>query len=71
MARYKVNNATRVNERCSKNGIKWRFSGKTDDWQTYVDEWLNWHNRWTGQIAIRITDTETGEVVFEKWMEEA
>lgn len=70
MARYKVNKAEKVNTRCSKNGIKWRYAGTVENWQKAVEDWVHWHNRWTGQVAIRITDTETGEIVCEKWAEE-
>ena len=67
MRRYKVNKAETVNTRRSKNGIKWRYSGTVENWEKEVEDWLNWRNRRTNQIAIRITDVETGEIICEKW----
>lgn len=69
--RFKVNKAVKVNTKCSKNGIKWEYSGKVENWEKVVDDFVNWRNseRWTSMVAIRITDTETGEVVCEKWVE--
>ena len=67
MRRYKVNKAETVNTRCSKNGIKWRYSGTVENWEKEVEDWLNWRNRYTNQVAIRITDTETGKIIYEKW----
>jgi len=67
MRRYKVNKAETVNARCSKNGIKWRYSGTVENWEKEVEDWLNWRNRYTNQVAIRITDTETGKIICEKW----
>ena len=69
MARYKVNKAETVNTKCSKNGIKWRYSGTVENWEKAVDDWVHWRNsyRCTYQVAIRITDTETGKIVCEKW----
>lgn len=67
MARYKVNRATKVNTRRSKNGIKWRYSGTVENWEKVVNDWLNWRNRGTNQVAIRITDTETEKIICEKW----
>lgn len=67
MARYKINKACEVNTGVSKNGIKWRYSGSVEDWQKAVDDWLNWKGRYTGEVAIRITDTDTNKIVCEKW----
>lgn len=60
--RYKINIAEKAN---NKTGIKWRFRGKTENWEKIVEDWENGTTRYTREIALRITDCETGETVRE------
>lgn len=69
--KYKVNKADRVNTDAAKSGIKWRYSGKVDDWKKAVNDYEESRkNGWARTtVGIRITD-ETGTVIFEKIYEE-
>ena len=59
--RYKINTA-RVN--CY--GLRWEYRGKTDHWELWVKTFGEWH----GEKGIRVTDTVTNEVVYQKMYEE-
>ena len=63
MKRYKINRAYKTNKSVSKTGLKWKYEGKTDDWQSVVDDYNNYPTV-TGD-GIRVTDTETNEVIYE------
>ena len=63
MKKYKVNKARKYN-----GGVKWEYRGKTEDWKAIVQEFeqdIENNGIWY-YIGIRITDTETNEIVFEK-----
>ena len=66
MKKYKINSAYPVNKRASKNGIKWEYNGKVEDWKARVEEY---HSRkekgWTKAVGIRVTD-ENGQVIYEE-----
>ncbi len=76
MKKYKINTAYPVNTSASKNGVKWEYSGKKtfeeaqekkECFEKYMDQ--NRKNREAGycvMIGLRITDTETGEIVYER-----
>lgn len=74
MKRYKINNAEEVNTKASATGIKWRFGGSVDDYSETVNRFENnieWYkmkkaNGHTTQLGLRITDTETNTVVYER-----
>lgn len=74
MKRYKVNRGRNVNARASKNGIKWEYKGRTDNPQESIEEfeqhielYREWHNSgYSTCMGLRITDTETGRVIYEK-----
>ena len=67
MKRYKINIAEKVNQNTSKTGIKWRYRGKTDNWKKEVEDWITGKTRYTNEIAIRISDCETNEVIIEQY----
>lgn len=76
MKKYKINRAFPVNTGASKSGVKWEYGGKKtweeaqetkDCFEKYMDR--NGRIRDEGHcamIGLRITDTETGEVIYEK-----
>lgn len=69
--RYKVNRGIRVNTHCSKTGIKWEYGGKVDEWEEVVDDFIKRarpYAKTTLCVGIRITDTETGEIVCEEFV---
>ena len=66
MKRYKINKAQKVNAQASKNGIKWRYAGKTDNWEKVVNDWMTGKTRYMSEIAIRVTDTQTNEIIIEQ-----
>lgn len=57
MARYKVNRANKA------QGMKWRYAGKTDNWQAVVDDFNKYPTTGDG---IRVTDTETNTIIYEQ-----
>ena len=59
MKRYKVNKAFK------SQGMRWRYAGKVDDWQSVVDEFHKYPT--VTADAIRIIDTETNEVIYEEY----
>lgn len=63
MKRYKVNLGCRVNTQSSKSGVKWRYSGKFET----LEQATRIYNMNKSNLAgIKVTDIETGEVVFEE-----
>ena len=71
MKRYKINEGVRVNKKTCKAGIMWRYAGKVEDWQEVIKQWDAHRMSRNVVVGIRITDTETGQVVCEKMDEEA
>lgn len=61
MKRYSISIAERVNEQASKTGFRFCYSGRTDDWEAYVER----YKRCPTRFGIRITDSQTKKVVFE------
>ena len=57
MKRYKINKASRA------QGMRWRYAGKTDDYKAIVEEFNKYPTTGDG---IRVTDTETNEVIYEQ-----
>lgn len=57
MKRYKINKAFKV------QGMQWRYNGKTDDWESVVAEFNKYPTTGDG---IRITDIQTGEIIYEQ-----
>lgn len=57
MKQYKINKAFKA------QGMQWRYKGKTDDWKTVVEEFNKYPTTGDG---IRITDTQTGEIIYEQ-----
>lgn len=76
MKKYKINRGYPVNTRASKNGVKWEFGGKKtlEDAQEMIkdfEETIEWRRKeresgYCVMIGLRVTDTETGEVIFDK-----
>ena len=58
MKKYKVNIGFRVNTAISASGIKWQYKGKVSE--------QNWEEVYGNRRYVRITDIETGEIVYEK-----
>lgn len=61
MKRYKLNRAFVTNTKSSSKGYRWEYAGKVDDYTEIIQ---NVHFN-PGFVGIRITDTETGEIVKE------
>lgn len=67
MKRYKINMGCRVNTHASKSGIKWEYRGKTDNLQEVIEDFDKFIDLYRISYAgLRITDTVTGQVVYEK-----
>lgn len=62
---YKINVGYRVNEHSSKNGIRWEYRGKVLYWTKEVEEWRKTLKS-DQVLGIRVTDLETGKIVYEK-----
>jgi hypothetical protein len=67
MKKYKINIAREVNPNVIKAGVQWQYRGKTDNWEKVVEDWQSGKTRYTSEIAIRITDCETKEVIHESY----
>ena len=65
MKSYKINLAKPVGT--TKNGIEWRYKGRTKNLEETIKEYEDFY-RWSNAIAVRITDTDTNEIVYEKWI---
>ena len=64
--KYKINIATPVNTKTSKNGIYWEYRGKTENWKARVERYHYLKEKgWTTALGIRVTD-ENGKVIFEE-----
>lgn len=76
MKKYKINRGYPVNTRASKNGVKWEYGGKKtlEDAQEMIKDFEKTIERrrkdresgYCVMVGLRVTDTETGEVIFEK-----
>lgn len=65
MKKYKINRAYPVNTRASKNGVKWEYGGKkTAEEVEELKEYFEAGH--CAMIGLRITDTETDTVIYEK-----
>lgn len=76
MKKYKINRAYAVNTKASKNGVKWEYGGKKtwgeavelkEGFEKTIDK--RKEDRKAGycvQIGLRITDTETNTVIYER-----
>lgn len=62
MKRYIISYAERVNEKASKNGIKFCCRGRTDNPESTIEMFKNSKN----DKGLRITDSLTKEVIFEE-----
>lgn len=77
--RYKINTAYPVNKSASKNGIKWEYSGRKTDkeaeetkisFEENITRWVELcKSGYCVPLGLRITDTVTGEVIYEKLYE--
>lgn len=71
MKRYKVNYKIAVNTDYSEKGFIWEYRGKISDLEAYVKRHEENEDRWVKEIPrykrqiIRITDTVTGQIVYE------
>lgn len=64
MKKYKINIAEKVNSRSAKSGIKWRYHGKAENFEETIAIYKKYNgSRFAG---VRVTDTETGAVVYEE-----
>jgi hypothetical protein len=61
MKRYSISYAHKVNTKASKSGIKYHYSGRTDNVEKTIAE----YKASLFFRGIRITDSETKKVVFE------
>lgn len=60
---YKINVGYKVNERFSKTGVRWEYHGKVAEWEKSVEDWRRGIK--SGCIrGVRVTDLETGEIVY-------
>ena len=66
MKKYKINVSHRVNSKASGSGVKWEYRGKTDDWKEKVETIQKGLGSQKEGTGIRVTDTETGEIVYEE-----
>lgn len=74
MKRYKINTGANVNKHASKTGIKWEYAGKVDNYDKRVEAFernIEWYRELkesgcATMMGLRVTDTETNEVVYEK-----
>lgn len=76
MKKYKVNRAYPVNTNTSKNGIKWEYGGKKtledamklqEAFENNIEQTLQYRQAgYCVQVGLRITDTETNAVIYEK-----
>lgn len=76
MKRYKINFAYKVNDAASKKGYKWEYRGKTNDADEVIAEFekdipgkleeIKNGVLHVGSVGLRVTDTESGNVVYEK-----
>jgi len=76
MKKYKINYAYPVNTKTSKNGVKWEYRGKKTEeemqelktsFEKTIEERKKKKERgYLVAIGLRITDTETAEIVYEK-----
>ena len=77
MKRYKINRAFQVNARYSKSGVKWEYGGKktieeAQELKDMFERTLEERRQNSLKVAyclmigLRITDTETGTVIYEK-----
>jgi hypothetical protein len=66
MKKFKIHVAKTVNTKTAKNGVKLEYRGRVDDWKKTVDDWQSWTaGRFTNDLNIRVTDAETGAIIFE------
>lgn len=76
MKKYKINRVYPVNTKASKTGVKWEYGGKKtlEDAQEIIKEFeesIEWRRKdresgYCVMIGLRVTDTESNEVIFEK-----
>ncbi len=77
MKKYKINRAYPVNTRASKNGVKWEYGGKktleeAQEFKDMFESTLEERRQnclkvaYCMMIGLRITDTETNTVIYEK-----
>lgn len=76
MKKYKINSAYLTNKKTSKNGIKWRYKGektleeakeKIETFENEVETAKKFRDLgYCVAVGLRVTDTETGEVIYEK-----
>lgn len=76
MKKYKINRAYPVNTVASKNGFKWEYGGKrtleeANELKEWFEETIEKRREDSAagccvMIGLRITDTETGEAIYEK-----
>lgn len=62
MKKYKINKVTSNNP---SGNMQWRFAGSTTDYKKVVEEFEAMKGR-DGVKGLRITDTETNTVVYER-----
>lgn len=76
MKKYKINSAYPTNKKTSKNGILWRYKGgKTPEeakekivtFEKEIENAKKFRDLgYCVAVGLRVTDTETGEVIYEK-----
>ena len=66
MKKYKINVATKVNKQASKSGILWRYAGTVSDYESRLADWRSGKGFDFNYPGIRITDTETNQVIIEE-----
>jgi len=76
MKKYKINRGYPVNTKASKTGVKWEYGGKKtpEDAQEMIKDFEETIERrrkeresgYCVMIGLRVMDTESGEVIFDK-----
>lgn len=76
MKKYKINSAYLTNKKTSKNGILWQYRGektleeakeKIVAFEDGIENAKKFRDLgYCVAVGLRVTDTETGEVIYEK-----
>lgn len=61
MKRYSVSYGVEVNERASKTGIKYRYWGRTDDPEKFIER-----NKGQHEHGFQITDSITKKIIYKE-----
>ena len=61
MKRYSISFGRKVNEHCSKTGVRYHYWGRTDDLEESIKYW---HGKC--EHGFQIKDSQTGKIIYKE-----